>query len=406
MKPIAGAFSMGIGLIFQVTPLQSQTETPSTQTVRLSCADLQSQAIIQIPQLDESGEAAHALEMLENWASNCPQKHLITYTRVILQMRKDGRISSDQPIILMDHLLDAPVDMQSEASGSKYQFDYSVNTVKFNDEERRLLQYLFRRATELGTKYESGSLEYFVCMILSGERDAAIRSLRKRPISESVYAKRFEQRRRNLFTFGAAHVQLRGGVWNGLGNASSAGQLTSLGLSMGGCFRNGDIMDLTFDGWLGGAPARPISIAFLDTVTTTDFVSGVFTSLDYDKALWRHRNHRHRLGLRLGAGYSHLNLVPERYRTNQNTNNNNNNNNVTIRYRKYVGSFTASLALNYSYSLNPWVYINGQARYFLHDFNNAGGTDIRGGSWCATIGFGFFFVSDVREESRRLGLKH
>jgi len=387
------------GILFGQQPANS--ESPAA---RPTCAELLTTASLRIPALDARGEITQAWVILNSWSEECPGSQIQTYTRAVIQLRRDGKITTDQPAIFMDQLLDAPVDIESAASGDRRRGWNNDEVIQLNTDERALLAYVYRTCTDLALRFEPGTLEYFTCKVLSGERQEAIQSLRKEPIASSAFARRFAQRRKNLYTFSAMHLQLRGGVWNGLDRTADIGQLTTMGGSMGGNFLNGDIMDVSFDAWVGGAPAQPVMISFLDTVRTTDFVSGIYTALEYDKAIWRHRNYRHRIGLRGGVGYSHLNLVPERYRGNQ-TFNNNGNNTVTIRYRKYVGSFTGSVALNYSYSLNPSVYISAQGRYFFNDFRNTGGTDIRGGNWSATVGFGFYMGTDMRGESKRLGMK-
>jgi len=184
--------------------------------------------------------------------------------------------------------------------------------------------------------------------------------------------------------------------------------MSVLGLSIGGNFNNGDLMDVTFEGMIGSAPAEPVQITFLDSMITTDFASGIYVALEYDKVVWRSSNFRHRIGLRGGVGYSNINLVQERYRGSSNNNNNNNNNNNTNNpeqrdQRKLIGSITGSGALSYSFFITPAVYVNAMGKYFLHDYRNAGGSDIRGSNWTATLGFGFFMGTYTESERRKLG---
>jgi hypothetical protein len=353
----------------------------------------------------ERGDMKRAMEICEAWGARCGASRLYSLTKAVLMMKTGQSLSTENPALFMDQLLDAPLDPVRLKSTSRPYDVWTPYSEYTSDEERAL--YLFLYGQCLGIKSQPGTLEHFTCLMMTGQREKALRELRRTSLRETPLYDHYAMRRKDLFNTSGMHMALRAGIWQGEGATSRIGNLPLLGLSVGGNFRNGDLMDATVESMVGGNPAQPVQIAFLDSVLTTDFASGLYVGLEYDKVLWRSRDFHHRIGLRGGVGYSHLNLVQERYRGEVNTNNNNSNNtsNTDQRdQRKIISSIAASAALSYAYYLTPAVYINAMGKYYLHDYRNTGGTDIRGSSWTATIGFGFIMGTNSVVERRKLGL--
>jgi len=368
------------------------------------CSVVANNACVAIPALVEQGQLDRAMEVCNAWGARCGSNALFHFTHAVLIMKLGQPLAADNPAVYMDRLLDAPMHPVRNRPASGVYSGWTNDGYR-PEEQRRLLEFLYGQCLGLMGNFNTGTLEHLTCMILTGQREKALKELRRPPFLDSPYYAHYQGRRRELYEASGMHAALRAGLWQGAGETAKLGPQPVLGLSIGGNFRNGDFMDLSVEGLAGGSPVDPVQITLLDSVVTTDYVSGLYVALEYDKVIWRSLDYRHRIGIRGGVGYSHINLVPERYRGSDNNNNtNNNSNNQDLEYRKYIGSITASAALGYSYFLTPAVYLNATSKYFLHDYRNSGGTDIRGTNITTTIGFGFIMGTNTSEERRKLGL--
>jgi len=395
-------------LILPNLAFRAQTLPDSLMNMKArNCEDIFYNASLLIPTYSNTGLEDKAWQVFSYWKESCNPSDIMTYVEAILQLKREGKITIVNQSAFIDRMLNAPIDeFESDQRG------YSFNQ-KESKTDSKLYAFVSEKAVELMPKVSSGSLEEFVCLILSGERKRAIKLLEGSSLNETAAKKRYEERRKQLFHFEAMHLQLRAGAWIPQGNPAVLGTIPALGFTLGGSFQNGDLMHIALEGIVGSSLSDSVAINFRDSLIRTDFVSGIYIGLEYDKEVWRSRDSWHRIGIRLGAGYSHINLIPEEYRGSTNTNNTNNTNNSgsnssndnTPRPRKLVSSITGNIGISYHYNITPFAYVGASGRYNFTDYRNAKGTELRGPSFSATILFGFYLGSQNYDEGRKLAVR-
>jgi hypothetical protein len=387
---LSALFTLSIGAQSSVDSLM--------QVQKKNCEDIEYNASTLIPQYLLTNDVDKAIQAYNFWKANCAMSENMKFVGMILDIKKFGKIQGYSDEQLMNTLLSSEYFQDFRDRRDYY---YSATTQANLDSDERLFNFIFEQAESMSlSSFPENSQEYYFVQFVREQRELAVMELKKNrrdvPAMYSTYTRRVG----GLFRAGSSEMSLRVGLWAPQGDASKLGMSSTLGLSIGGYTGRNDILEVAFDAKMGTTPSDSVYINYKDSVQTTDYISGIYVGMEYDRKLWLSKNGRNRMGVRLGLGYDHINVLPEYLRGIGDSDPNDNTNDSP---RKHLPSINGNIGVSYHYRLSYITSVGLIGRYNYMNYINRGGSSLTGYAYSAMVNINFFMDGNNYSEAKKLG---
>ena len=384
---------------FFTLSMSAQSSIDSLMQVEMkNCEDIEYNASTLIPQYLVINDLDKAIQAYNFWEANCAMSENMKFVGMILDIKKFGKIQGYTDEQLMNTLLSSEY-FQDFRDRRGYYYVPAAEENMASDE--RLFNFIFEQAESMSlSSFQENSQEYYFVQFVREQREVAVMELNKNKKDAPEMYKAYTRRVGGLFRTGSSEMSLRVGMWAPQGNASKLGISSTLGFSIGGYTGRNDILEVAFDAKMGTTPSDSVYINYKDSVQTTDYISGLYVGMEYDRKLWLSKNGRNRMGIRFGLGYDHVNVLPEYLRGIGDSDPNDNTNNAP---RKYLPSINGNIGLSYHYRLSYVTSVGVLGRYNYMNYINRNGSSLTGYAYSAMVNINFFMDGANYSEAKKLG---
>ncbi len=356
------------------------------------CINIRNNAMYFLAKYIREDRADSARQVYAIWKNKCLPDNEMIYAGAILDLMQQRKIEVSDSVEFINALIDSEFD-------NKY---YRTQYYSYNGYNMRY-EYLYidaiaDRAERILPTLKENTFDEMVCLMLGGYRADALALLKSDKMKNTAMQKQFLQRKKNMLSENGAHFQLRTGAWLPMLGASKLGINSVIGFTLGGTYGKANILELALEAKLGATPTDSVMVYYKDSLYATDYISGFYLGLEFDKTIWRSPNLRHRFGWRTGIGYDHLNVLPESLRNVQDPNPDDG---TASTPRKYLPTVIANTGLTYNLRVTNVCHLGVLGKYNYTNYRNVRGTDIGGPNFSALFLISFYVNNE--QEMHRLG---
>lgn len=347
------------------------------------CQNTEYQVSVNIPQLYSAGDMEEANKLFQYWKTNCNPSAAMFYIGFILDIKTHGAIQniSDKEFVelIIEH--DYSKALYRPRFGYYYQSYY--NDPNNSDVAEKLHYFIHHSISNLRlSDFDSNSREYLLIQSVNGNREQVAKFLQRKNEKYPDLRIQYNQLVGQSINQSSMVWSVRAGQWIPQGDAAKIGPLFNIGGTVGGMTNKGDIISIAIEGRTGSGVRDSIQIRYEDSLQYTDFASGFYVGLEFDKKLWQSPNHRHRIGGVIGLGYDYLNIIPEKYRE---VEDGDTEDDIRINPRKYISTINVNVGANYQYRMTNHVAVGAYGRYNYTNYLNRGGDPINGDNYTVQL---------------------
>lgn len=334
------------------------------RVVRCPDIDLNSKTLI--PRYYREGKTDSVVMVLQYWNAMCARTEP-QWRMTILMSLHDGTFSQLNPQEVFDALIAYQAYLKPYVSPPffyryYYRFEYP-GPEPLTAAGNAFDLFTKNLAFELQSRYQPGTLEYFVCLFYQDEFEPLYNALNTTE-ADTEMAASYREQVELANTVPGGHLAMFTGVWAPRGRLASMGEHPVIGVTFG-WFKKRWGTDLT------------TAFAFLkarNPYTLTDDDGNAYTSQRFKEFYFAvepyyvlaHSNKLPSLFVTTGIGYESITMYSEKVEDDQ--------------PGVYVGTFSTTAGLGYRHFFNEerGPYLGIQLRYHFLNFKPRGGTNLDG----------------------------
>lgn len=365
-----------VGFIVNILLLKTASAQISVEEAmnkkHLDCKDVFLNAIDIIPQLYRTKEFDSLQKAIDIWKSFCGNTEEIQYTELLMSIER-STFDETHPDSNLISLLNS------------YSLAYR-NSIMYNDSNPYSTYYKISSAWAklLLARTDLTKTETFICNVLAGVIKEPTKEIRTHKDEYSTLYAFMNKEQAAQKKLNSAEYTFITGIWSPTKNAAILGAHPSLGFQLGGRFHVHHQVDFTVQ-------FRFLKSAGVYTVKRSDslynlnhffggYIGGDYTYYFVSKA-------KTDIGIVGGIGFDGFDIADD--------GDDDNNDSHKYDYLKplSINSFNFNTGLRFNYFFSSSFYLGLQGRYNFVHYNNRGGTDLSGNTFCVDLIIGITRVA-------------